>query len=89
MDELNPYESPKVEKPLKPAQVVKRGASVAAILVFTPLAVLIAFCANCTVVNVPYFPDSSPFWLTLPLPVGVFIVMMVWAISTHRRDKQR
>ena len=89
MDEPNPYESPKVEKPLKPAQVVKRGASVAAILVFTPLAVLIAFCANCTVVNAPYFPGSSPFWMTLFLPVGVLIVMLVWAASVYRRDKQR
>ena len=45
----NPYESPKVEQPLNRAQRLKRGLGLAAILLLTPPAMVIAVFTCCSV----------------------------------------
>ena len=44
----NPYESPRVEQPLKRSQMVKRGVGLAAILLLTPPAMIVAVLTCCT-----------------------------------------
>ena len=44
----NPYESPQVEQPLKRSQIVKRGVGLAAILLLTPPAMIVAVLTCCT-----------------------------------------
>jgi hypothetical protein len=47
MPDPNPYESPKREQPFKPAQIVKRGLGLGAILLLTPVAVAVAALISC------------------------------------------
>jgi hypothetical protein len=84
MTEPNPYESPKVEQPLKAGQIVKRSIGVGVVLLLTPPAMLIAIGICCSA------SSFTPGWLTiLVILFGPFVFlsgMMAWAASYVEED---
>lgn len=95
--EQNPYESPRVPTPQTPHTVVRRAIGVAAILMLTPLAVLIAFGGSCLATRA-FANSPTPgldlgsviaiaFSIFLIPPAAVLIGMIWWAVRTHSRAK--
>jgi hypothetical protein len=97
MSVLNPYQSPQNPKPLDPAQIVRRGVGVAAILLLTPLAVIVATFIGrgaaivAQVAAEPIVGPDNPY-LIFPLwfgpPLVVLIAMLWWALRVHRRNQE-
>jgi hypothetical protein len=82
MSEPNPYESPRSEEPLTPAQVVKRGIGVATILLLTPVAMVIAVAGACTASMV--FPGLPWMLIAVCFPLLLLVGLMVWAAVLDR-----
>jgi hypothetical protein len=91
MSNLNPYESPQSGEPTSLGQVAKRAGGIGIILLLTPLAVVIAFGANCTVAILalratPPGTSEAPFFLAIPVvSFGVLVAMTYWAVWRHYR----
>jgi hypothetical protein len=93
--EPNPYESPREAEPLTAKLVVKRGLGVGAILLLTPIAVIIAFGTSCGAVNafMNAYVESPNFGRALvPIALAIFflppaitlVAMLCWASVTYR-----
>ena len=96
MSEPNPYESPKSEEPLQPAQMVKRGVGLATILALTPVAVVSTFCVSCavgmTLIDaVRIAGRQPPAWIMVTAlvvpPLVALVAMIWWAARAYSRDK--
>jgi hypothetical protein len=85
MSDLNPYESPKTEQPLKPAQIAKRSAGLALILLLTPLAMVIAVAVCCSAINI--VPSGGIF--AFAGPFVVLTALIYWATRLDRRGDAR
>jgi hypothetical protein len=85
MSDPNPYQPPQTPEPVRRAQTVKRWFGVGAILLLTPLAVMIAVAAGCTASRL--LPSlSHPVWdavlsnaIPVFVPLAVLTAMMIWA----------
>ena len=82
--EPNPYEAPKMEQSLRPAQLVKRSIGLAVILLLTPPAFFFAVYTSCavTIADVPILP---PLFILFP-PAA--LLGMLWA-AAHLREKRK
>jgi hypothetical protein len=82
MSEPNPYESPKVDQPLKPVQIAKRSVGLAAILLLTPPAMVVAVAVCCT--SPKFLPGGIAFLVILGGPFGVLLGLMGLAAFLDR-----
>jgi hypothetical protein len=95
MSDPNPYDPPQTPTPLAPAQTVKRGLGVAAILLLTPLALMIAGGVSCATAMAMVDAVEATFGggvgLALFLivsfvpPIVVLVLMICWAIRAARQ----
>jgi hypothetical protein len=76
--EPNPYESPKVEQPLKRSQVAKRAVGFGAILLLTPPAMVIAILTCCYQLA----PQHGP--IVIWIPFGLLTALMIAAAVVYR-----
>jgi hypothetical protein len=90
----NPYESPRSDKPLAPADKIKRGIGVGVILLLTPIAVVIAILRSCTAANyAANIPGEVGAGITLGYlvafvpPIIVLIAMGLWALCAFIIDR--
>ena len=87
MAEPNPYEPPQTPVPLKPAQVAKRGLGLLAIILLTPLAVLITGGISCFAGATYFEANQTTPWsaerglaIFLVPPLIVLVGMIGWAV---------
>ncbi len=90
MSDPNPYESPRSEQPLKPAQIARRGIGGGVILLLAFPVTLVTFFVTCSTSVVldlqgPVLPFSWGAILLLGPPALVFVCILVWAILVRRR----
>jgi hypothetical protein len=86
MAEPNPYKPPQSPEPLKPIQVAKRGLGLLAIILLTPVAVLITGGISCAAgaayfdahQNAPW-PVERALTIFLVPPLLVLVGMICWA----------
>ena len=81
----NPYESPKTEQPLNRMQRLKRGIGLAAILLLTPPAMVIAVFTCCSAQL--WFP-GFPSLITIVAPFALLTGLMGWAAYESRPRKE-
>jgi Na+-transporting NADH:ubiquinone oxidoreductase subunit NqrD len=94
LSDPNPYEPPRHREPLTNAQVVKRGIGAGMILLFTPLAVLIAVGASCgaaifVFTSLPLDSKTEYLlgWSTMLVPPALVLFgMLWWAVRAQRRQ---
>jgi hypothetical protein len=84
MTDPNPYEPPQAPQPLKRVHVVKRGLGVAAILLLTPPAMVVAIMGSCAVARMA---PGQPIWLAIGMPLAVLTGLMVGAVLLDRPRK--
>jgi len=84
--ELNPYESPKTDKPLARSQIVKRSVGLAAVLLLTPPAMVIAVFVCCNV-GVMFFP-AHRLLVVFGIPLGILVGLTILAATLRgpRKD---
>ncbi len=95
MSDPNPYEPPETPHSLTRKQVAKRGLGVTAILLLTPVAVVVAGGVSCAAaaVMVDRIANNieTVFWIMLfvfiPPPVIVLCGMFVWAWRAAHRPR--
>src|SRR5689334_4018525 len=84
--DANPYESPQVEHPLERSQLFKRGVGLAAILLLTPPAMIIAVFTCCSVGR--WFPGGPQLLLVyFGIPFAILVGLMAWAAYESRPRK--
>src|SRR5688500_20270672 len=81
--EQNPYQSPQADKPLKRAQIVKRGVGLGAILLLTPPAFFLAVFTSCAA-SFAGSPVLTVVFLAIP-PAA--LAGMLWA-ADHVRERR-
>ena len=86
MAEPNPYEPPQTPEPLKPAQVAKRSLGLLAIILLTPLSVLITGGISCYAGATYFEANQTTPWsaeralaIFLIPPLLVLVGMICWA----------
>jgi hypothetical protein len=82
MPDINPYEPPKSDEPLKRAQVLKRGIGVATILLLTPVATVVACWGSCAAGRAMGVAPSS--LIAFGPPLAVLMGLMIWASLLDR-----
>src|SRR5437764_1166861 len=83
MSEPNPYEPPREPEPLTTGKVVKRSVGVAAVIVLTPPAMIVAIGISCTASTLRIGPIEG-LLVSFGGPLLTLVALMVWAAALHR-----